>query len=60
MARLAARLGAGLSADSMALDLEGDALTATRPVYSGKLLAEDELGEEALARHPPAQRVPPG
>ena len=40
MARLAARLGAGLSADSVALALEGDKLVATRPVYAGKLLAK--------------------
>ena len=40
MARLAARLGAGLSADSTALSLDGDKMVATRPVYSGKLLAK--------------------
>src|SRR5437879_945965 len=40
VARLAARLGAGLSADSVALAMEGDALVATRPVYAGKLLAK--------------------
>ena len=40
MARLAAKLGAGLSADSVALALEGDALVATRPVYAGKLLSK--------------------
>jgi electron transfer flavoprotein alpha subunit len=38
-ARLAARLGAGLSADSVGLALEGDRLVATRPVYAGKLLS---------------------
>src|SRR5436309_9724790 len=40
VARLAARLGAGLSADSVALAMEGDALVATRPVYAGKLLSK--------------------
>ena len=40
MARLAARLGAGLSADSTALSLEGGTLVATRPVYAGKLLSK--------------------
>jgi electron transfer flavoprotein alpha subunit len=40
MARLAARLGAGLSADSVALALEDGKLMATRPVYAGKLLAK--------------------
>src|SRR5215468_132 len=40
MARLAARLGAGLSADSTALALEEGKLVATRPVYAGKLLSK--------------------
>ena len=40
MARLAARLGVGLSADSVALTLDGDKLVATRPVYAGKLLSK--------------------
>ncbi|HXJ77564.1 MAG TPA: electron transfer flavoprotein subunit alpha/FixB family protein [Candidatus Methylomirabilis sp.] len=40
MARLAARLGAGLSADSTALAIEDGKLVATRPVYAGKLLAK--------------------
>jgi electron transfer flavoprotein alpha subunit len=40
MARLAARLGAGLSADSTAMALDGGKLVATRPVYAGKLLSK--------------------
>ena len=40
MARLAARLGAGLAADSTALALEDGTLVATRPVYAGKLLSK--------------------
>lgn len=40
MARLAARLGVGIAADSVAMALEGDTLVATRPVYAGKLLAK--------------------
>src|SRR5262249_56013813 len=40
MARLAARLGAGISADSMALAVEDGKLVATRPVYAGKLLSK--------------------
>jgi electron transfer flavoprotein alpha subunit len=40
MARLAARLGAGLSADSTVLTAEGGKLVVTRPVYAGKLLAK--------------------
>jgi electron transfer flavoprotein alpha subunit len=39
-ARLAARLGAGLSADSVAMAMDGGTLVATRPVYAGKLLAK--------------------
>jgi electron transfer flavoprotein alpha subunit len=39
MARLAARLSAGLAADCVAFAAEGDRLVATRPVYAGKLLA---------------------
>jgi electron transfer flavoprotein alpha subunit len=39
MARAAARLGVGLSADSVALAVDGDRLMATRPVYAGKLLS---------------------
>ncbi|HEX6078589.1 MAG TPA: electron transfer flavoprotein subunit alpha/FixB family protein [Methylomirabilota bacterium] len=40
MARLAARLGAGLSADSTAMAVDGGKLVATRPVYAGKLLSK--------------------
>jgi len=39
MARLAAKLGVGLSADSVGLAMDGDKLIATRPVYAGKLLS---------------------
>ncbi|HEU5193874.1 MAG TPA: electron transfer flavoprotein subunit alpha/FixB family protein [Methylomirabilota bacterium] len=40
MARLAAKLGVGLSADSVGLKMDGDKLVATRPVYAGKLLSK--------------------
>ena len=40
MARLAAKLGVGLAADSVGLKMEGDKLIATRPVYAGKLLSK--------------------
>ncbi len=40
MARLAARLGSGLSADSTGLSLEDGRLVAIRPVYAGKLLSK--------------------
>jgi electron transfer flavoprotein alpha subunit len=40
MARLAARLGAGLAADCVSLAAHGDGLIATRPVYAGKLLSK--------------------
>src|SRR5206468_12167803 len=39
-ARLAARLGVGLSADSVRFAMDGDKLVATRPVYAGKLLSK--------------------
>ena len=38
--RLAAKLGVGLSADSVAFAMDGDTLVATRPVYAGKLLSK--------------------
>jgi electron transfer flavoprotein alpha subunit len=40
LARLAARLGVGISSDSVAFALNGDTLVATRPVYAGKLLSK--------------------
>jgi electron transfer flavoprotein alpha subunit len=40
LARLAARLGVGLSADSVAFSLQDGKLVATRPVYAGKLLSK--------------------
>ncbi len=40
MARLGARLGVGLSADSTGMAMENGKLVATRPVYAGKLLAK--------------------
>ena len=40
VARLAARLGAGLAADAVGFSLAGEELTAVRPVYAGKLLAK--------------------
>src|ERR1700693_5290492 len=46
MARLAARLGAGLSADSTALALEDGKLVATRPVYAGELLSKMTWAKE--------------
>ncbi len=39
VARLAARLGVGLAADSVGFTMEGDTLVATRPIYAGKLLS---------------------
>src|SRR6266852_6871120 len=40
VARLAARLGVGLAADSVGFAMEGDTLVATRPIYAGKLLSK--------------------
>ena len=40
LARLAARLGVGFSADTVAMAMDGDRLVGTRPVYAGKLLSK--------------------
>ena len=40
-ARLAARLGAGLSTDCVALRMEDGRMIATRPMYAGKVLVEE-------------------
>ena len=40
LARLAARLGVGIAADSVGFSMDGDRLVATRPVYAGKLLSK--------------------
>ncbi len=40
LARLAARLGVGLAADSVAFRVEDGKLIATRPVYAGKVLSK--------------------
>ncbi len=42
-ARLSAKLDAGLATDCVALRMEGDQLTAVRPMYGGKLLADVTL-----------------
>lgn len=42
-ARLAARLGAGLAMDCIALEVDGDTVSATRPMYGGKVLAKVAL-----------------
>ena len=39
-ARLAARLDAGLAMDCVAIHIENDQLTCTRPMFGGKILAE--------------------
>jgi len=46
LARLAARLGVGISADSVAFSIEGEGLVATRPVYAGKLLSKVTWGKQ--------------
>jgi electron transfer flavoprotein alpha subunit len=42
-ARLAARLEAGLAMDCIDLEADGDTLSATRPMYGGKVLAKVAL-----------------
>lgn len=41
--RIAAKLGVGLASDCVSIKIEGDKLKATRPVYSGKALADVEF-----------------
>jgi len=48
-ARVAARIDAPLAADCVTITCDGDVLTATRPIYGGKLLANVVLeGERQL------------
>ena len=48
-ARVAARIDAPLASDCVAITCDGDTLTATRPIYGGKLLANVVLeGERQL------------
>ena len=59
-ARLAARLGVGLAADSVGFALEGDSLVATRPVYAGKLLSKVTWrSRRGSRRSGPTCSVPP-
>jgi electron transfer flavoprotein alpha subunit len=44
--RLAARLGVGLASDCTALEIDGDRLLATRPIYAGKALAKVKLNSD--------------
>jgi electron transfer flavoprotein alpha subunit len=44
-ARLAARLGVGLAADTVAFAVQDGKLVATRPVYAGKLLSKVTWGK---------------
>jgi len=45
-ARIAARLDAPLASDCVALNIDNGTLTATRPIYGGKILAELEMESE--------------
>jgi electron transfer flavoprotein alpha subunit len=48
--RLAARLGVGLAADCIALEIDGGRLQATRPIFAGKALARVQLtGDPQMA-----------
>jgi electron transfer flavoprotein alpha subunit len=42
-ARIAARLGVGLAMDCIAIELNGETINATRPMYGGKVLAKVTL-----------------
>jgi electron transfer flavoprotein alpha subunit len=43
-ARLSARLGAALAMDCVAVNVDGESLIVTRPMYGGKILADVALG----------------
>jgi electron transfer flavoprotein alpha subunit len=45
-ARLAAQLGVGLASDSVALEVDGGRLVATRPIFAGKALAKVKLTDD--------------
>ena len=48
--RLAARLGVGLASDCTALEIDGERLLATRPIFAGKALARVKLnGDPQMA-----------
>jgi electron transfer flavoprotein alpha subunit len=51
-AHVAAKLGAGLSTDAKALSAEGDKLVATRILYAGLAVCEEELSFPAVATIP--------
>lgn len=46
--RVAARLGAGVASDCIELDISGDNVTATKPMYSGKCFAKANFENTAL------------
>jgi electron transfer flavoprotein alpha subunit len=48
--RLAAQLGVGVASDCVALEIDGERLVATRPIYAGKALAKVKLnGDPQIA-----------
>lgn len=46
--RVAARLGAGVASDCTELNISGDSVTATKPMYSGKCFAKANFENTAL------------
>ncbi|MNJ91051.1 Acryloyl-CoA reductase electron transfer subunit beta [compost metagenome] len=46
--RVAARLGAGVASDCVELNISGDAVTATKPMYSGKCFAKANFENTSL------------
>lgn len=46
--RLAARVGAGVASDCVELNISGDTVTATKPLYSGKVLAKAQFENTTL------------
>ena len=55
--RVAAKAGAGLASDCVALEAKDGTLTARRPMYAGKAYATVAVGGRAPDRQPAAQRL---
>lgn len=57
--RVAARLGVGLASDAVELGMDGEHLTALRPIYAGKALAQVALNlQPAIATLRPNSHAP--
>ena len=58
--RVAAKVGAGLASDCVALEAKDGRLAARRPMYAGKAYATVEWAGEPQMATPAPQRLPAG